>query len=337
MITAIETGQLTPAHGHQVLRVSEEDREKAAALALANDWRNRPKTATELAQEIDNLGTWLDNAPFPKDVEVGGKSACTSCPFNSGNQGTLFDGATKGRCMMRPCFDVKLDAVTEDRHQRSLAKFKKLPDLGLHRVAEYNQTAQGLKGVLVLNDEQLKASKELMKKQPEKFGIVTSPAYQNTAPKSFVVCQDTSILPKKLRPEESGHTAQPMNGPSRASERDQFLARAVDKALTRAALAKVRLTADVLARAVAQSNVDEDIAEAVGVDINDPIPGLKKLSVETLTKMLVLSADTMSWNGPTRANTFGVDVKAVTKQAAKVAGAEFDAKQKTDAKEKKKA
>lgn len=103
-IAAIESGQFSPAHGIQILRVPPDDREKLTKAAL-----EREMTAANLRYHVEaQLGKDLDGAHFPKNKPYAGMQACTTCPSNTGNQGALFDGAEKGQCMDGGCFAKKV-------------------------------------------------------------------------------------------------------------------------------------------------------------------------------------------------------------------------------------
>lgn len=104
-LDAIAAGKLTPAHGHQLLRVPPFKRQDLVDDLLG---RGDVMTAAELRHHVEaQLGCDLAAAAFPKDKPFAGALACTGCPSNTGNQGALFDGAVKGTCMNKPCFATK--------------------------------------------------------------------------------------------------------------------------------------------------------------------------------------------------------------------------------------
>jgi ParB/RepB/Spo0J family partition protein len=108
-IEALQAGEISAAHGHQLLRLSQQE---------AEAWLGRAKnmTAAQLKYRLDeDAGTDLEKATFPKNKPYAGENACTLCPRNSGNQGMLFDGAEKGRCMDSTCFDKKTTQASEDQ------------------------------------------------------------------------------------------------------------------------------------------------------------------------------------------------------------------------------
>lgn len=109
IIEEIEEGKLTPAHGAQLLRVPANE-----AAEVLKEWdemygEEEYQTAKNLQEYIDDrIGQDLSGAKFPKDKPYAGQVACAACPNNSGNQGVLFDGAVKGTCTFKACFDSKI-------------------------------------------------------------------------------------------------------------------------------------------------------------------------------------------------------------------------------------
>lgn len=123
-LNAIEDGTLTAAHGHQLLRVPADEREAYVKDILDNGYDGYITTALELRQQIDQRGADLGNAKFPKDKPYAGREACSKCAFNSGNQGALFDGATKGTCTFVECFRDKEKQYHADFIEKVKAKHK---------------------------------------------------------------------------------------------------------------------------------------------------------------------------------------------------------------------
>lgn len=114
VVGAIEDGKITPAHGHQLLRIPEAERAQAFV-----DWQGaygENGNARSLQEHVDQTyGRDLERAAFPKGKPYAGAIACTACPSNSGNQGALFDGATKGKCLLKDCFDRKAKQAEIDQ------------------------------------------------------------------------------------------------------------------------------------------------------------------------------------------------------------------------------
>lgn len=113
VLEAIESEAVTPAHGHQLLRVALGQR-----VEIWNSWKDAygdNGNARSLQEHVEaTLGCDLGSASFPKDKPFAGEVACTLCPLNSGNQGALFDGATKGKCLSKKCFDKKAKQSLQD-------------------------------------------------------------------------------------------------------------------------------------------------------------------------------------------------------------------------------
>ncbi len=115
VLDAIESDELTPEHGHQLLRVANDDKkafEDLVEFCFEDDWETgeRP-TAKRLKQQIDDeIGRDLARAAWPKDKPYAGEQACSTCPYNSGNQQSLFPGATKGTCLKASCYGKKHEA-----------------------------------------------------------------------------------------------------------------------------------------------------------------------------------------------------------------------------------
>jgi ParB/RepB/Spo0J family partition protein len=115
IVAEIEDDRLTPAHGHQLLRVPEDKR-----LEVWRSWKIQYGdcgNAKSLRDHVENtVGRSLDAAEFPKNKPYAGQVACSACPANSGNQGQLFDGATKGKCLgPKKCFDSKVNQHEQDQ------------------------------------------------------------------------------------------------------------------------------------------------------------------------------------------------------------------------------
>jgi ParB/RepB/Spo0J family partition protein len=188
IIEAIEEGVLTPAHGLQLLRLPKEKRGKFEKLALQqkdeylreadSDGERKIKlgvrTAKELQFEIDSeVGTNLSKAQFPKDVVYANEVACSNCPLNAANQGMLFDGATEGRCLNRPCFDKKTEQFYKDLQAEGAKKWPALAFVGRGRQNYYKKRSiEGCPGNAMLTAEEQNHAfiKKLLVEKPGKLG-----------------------------------------------------------------------------------------------------------------------------------------------------------------------
>lgn len=152
VLEMIEAGELTPEHGHQVLRVPPDRRSEVIAyISKASKSEGRYITAKELQRVVDEqLGSDLKAAPWPKDVPFAGKPACSTCPSNSGNQGMLIGGVVTGRCMAIACFQAKADQVEKDNAKELVAKYpgvKVVPKADKHDI-ERKHAAEDLSDVI---------------------------------------------------------------------------------------------------------------------------------------------------------------------------------------------
>lgn len=115
VVADLELEKITPAHGHQMLRVLPKDR-----LEVYNDWLANygdNGNARSLREHVDQtVGRSLEGAAFPLNKPYAGQIACSACPSNSGNQGDMFGGAMKGRCLgPKTCFSDKVAQSHEDK------------------------------------------------------------------------------------------------------------------------------------------------------------------------------------------------------------------------------
>ena len=260
VVSRIEDGTLTPAHGHQILRLPKDKWKDAMAYALSShysgDVQERP-SAKALREHVDaQLGTDLKRAAFPKDKDYAGEVACQRCTFNSGNQGMLFDGAKGGRCMKRTCFDKKTEQAYQDLAAEGQKVFPGLKYGGT--VAQhYNiaRKAEDRAGIALLSDADAKQKKiqALAKEKPGKFEIVvvigSSYSWSQTnklAPRWALACLDPSlvggIMPRS-HPSRRGSSSSG-GGEKRMSKEDQareeWMHNRAAELLTEDVLAKVQ-------------------------------------------------------------------------------------------------
>ena len=195
----IMSGSLTAAHGHQILRAPKEKWDSLITFALTKGWRNEYPTIQELKHQVEKVAQRdLGSAYFPKDKPYAGVPACTECPYNTGNQDMLFDGASKGHCTNPGCYLKKSNQALKDLRDQTKTKFPKLQYVGTAAGWGYNQS-KSIKNHPVV-DPSNKKIKALLKDSPDKFGfgIIKPNAYSSEKkPQVFLVCIDPTLLPKE--------------------------------------------------------------------------------------------------------------------------------------------
>lgn len=324
-VSAIEKGTITPEHGHQILRVPEDRRESLVEFAITPKWGGVIRTVHELASEIESrVEKDLAKACFPKDREYAGQLACAACPFNTGNQNVLFEGATAGKCTNGGCFTKKTNAYLKEFKEKAAKQFDGLKCVGMGS-SGYNGLRE-IKGAIVLSAEEAKSDKvkALIEKAPEKFGfaVVKPSAFGAKAPSAVLVCQDRELLDKKIRkPVESGE--RPLTQEER--EREQFIQEAEIRALFAGGAKAVKsIKKKHLIDIVGACNGCEAAYEAVGVPESDDVKkALAKLSEKDLLRLAWLcSVD--AYNLDEDLAEVGVATQKVRKEARKAALAEWE-------------
>ena len=228
----LEAGEITPAHGHQILRAPAEKREELTKFVM-DTMKVQTMTVRALQEHITyHYGADLVHAIFPKGRTYAGELACTACPYNSGNQGNLFDGAEKGRCLNTDCFKRKTGAFIEEYSKSEAANNPGLQYLGLQAV-DFDGNVDGMRRAVVAEDVSPKLRK-LIKENPDKFGwCVLAP--QGKPPSTAVVCLDKRLLAGPAAPRApQGSREGTARGPGRPSERDLFIEKKVSEAVDQA-------------------------------------------------------------------------------------------------------
>lgn len=298
-IQAIEDGKLTPAHGHQILRAPAEGREELIAFALGQA-EHRVYPAWELRQHIDyQHAADLGAALFPKGKAFAGEMACNACPFNSGNQGQLFDGAEKGKCSNPVCFQKKTAHFTDEYSKGCAADYPGLQYLGVHH-SDYAGGLEGVKRGLVMSADMPRQVAKLVKAQPEKFGwAVVAPRGAGDKLTSSLVCLDRRVLEKTDARQPSRSEA----GATYAQQR--FVEEEVQRALHEAVAATVEGT-----------RFDFTPAQwAVIQEALAPWPGPEEPTNKGLAKQLLVRLATTE----EALRGLGVDQEKVAERAAKAA------------------
>jgi ParB/RepB/Spo0J family partition protein len=313
----IESGEWTPAHGHQVLRVPADKREQ-----LVKDWLNdqyEGDTAKAFADWIDHqVGKTLSNADFPKDRPYAEKPACSSCPLNTGNQGTLFDGAVKGKCTGPECFEAKEKFYAKEKLEEAKATAQKL---GFQWLGE--STAQGygddktFKGHKILSPAEAKKAKD-----PKKYaaGWVTHKYRYSSDDKD-------SLVIVRLKTEAEKKAEEKQRASRSADPKDEFIAEEVDKEFGREIARLARRNPLEAARSIAAHELDntysmnESALEILGLKSKAEIEKRVKVSksVEELLAitLVVRAADNGEYEFT--AGDIGADMKAVRKSATAAA------------------
>ena len=170
-IKALEEGVITTGHAQQILRAPEKNAECYAFATTRMEWQKRYPTVDELRDYIDKrIAKDLAAAPFPKEAVYAGEVACSACPFNTGNQNALFDGATKGHCTNPCCFNKKTAAYYKELQTTGAARYAGLKFMGAASDNGYASGPERVKGAFVVEkvDDRIKKA---IKDKPDQFGF----------------------------------------------------------------------------------------------------------------------------------------------------------------------
>ena len=325
-VKAIEKGTLTPEHGHQILRAPEDKRETFVKYALTEKWGGVFPTIHDLKNEIERrLEKGLSQACFPKDREYAGALACSVCPFNTGNQDVLFEGAKDGKCTDGGCFTKKTNQFMREFRDDSAKKFKDLKFAGFAG-QDMGRAPHEVGEAVVLSGAEVKseAVKALLKKDPKKFGFaVLKPSRFGTKTLSAVlVCNDKDFVAKKLRKSEE-KVERGMTEEERA--REQFIAELTNKTLFAAAAKLLKAVKKAnLVDVVLSLNGTEEAYEAVGVEAGqDAERALMKHSEKDLLRLAWLCT-VQNYELDKRFSDLGVEVKKIRKETRAHAMTEWE-------------
>ena len=204
ILRMIDAGEMPLAIAHQLLRVPEKYRETLTKYATTKaPWSNNFPTLEDVKTQIDRTcARDLKHAWFPKDVEnYGGDEmpSCEKCPFNTGNQESLFDGAKDGACVNPGCFSKRTSAYVDGIKAQGADRWPGMKFVGIgtrdwnrdHRIGHFP--------VLDRDDAKIK---KLVGEKPEAFGYgVLKPRNgEQGKPKLALVVIDLSVFPKKEQP-----------------------------------------------------------------------------------------------------------------------------------------
>lgn len=331
-VRAIEKGTLTPEHGHQLLRAPEDKREALTEYALNQEWGGAPRTIRDLTAEIERrLERDLSRACFPKDREYAGAMACAACPFNTGNQDALFDGAKEGKCTDGACFTKKTNLFMREFRDRTAKTFKEVKFAGYAGQDSGTPREVGESVVLSAVEAKSPAVKALIEKDPAKFGFaVLKPSrFGAKTPTAVLVCNDRDFVEKKLRKSE----AKVEKGLSPEEQKRESYVRDMEtRALFLAAGKALKAVKKAhLVDVVLRLDLTEEACAAVEVPAGDDVEkALMKLSEKDLLKLAWLCS-VPHYEAEERFAGIGVEVKKVRKEARAAALAEWERMKKEEA------
>lgn len=304
VMKSIREGSLTAEHGHQIMRTPEKNREALAKFATTVDsWKKRMPDVQELKREIEKkIEKDLKAAPFPKDVDKYGGTdtpACNVCPYNTGNQNVLFDGATSGKCTNPGCFSKRTNAAYKDMAAKVALKYPGMKFIGTAANPGYAPVSQ-IKGYTVVDAEK---KKKAIKEHPEKFGfVIVKPNLYDEKKKTFVYLVS---LDKAEKPE-----AQPEGD----WEKEQFVNERVIMAL--------RVLAHNEVPKLEKKHVLQMLDNDGNTDIDEK--NIKKMSMDDLlVRLWILSLGT--YEVETKLKAVGIDARETVKEITKKAEADYAA------------
>ena len=338
-IKALEEGKITQAIAHQILRVAPEQRERMVKFAMTpHEWSKRLPTFDDVKDEIEGkVAKDLSDTIFPKDASYADEELCTTCPFNTGNQGALFDGATKGQCTNAKCFNAKTARALKGYEAKLQAKYPGFKSLGAVKLPGYGSLGT-VKGNVVLDKELManKAIQKAMQDTPEKFGVaVVKPSgYDNKKTLGgILVCLDETLLPKSARPKSGNENHQRELSPEE-QKRFTMMQERLPWALAKAIAPNVKRPSAKEISEWAQNAIENGgvlatviLGVSAVVDIGKALTKAEPIDV---LKVVMVSSD-VGWNGIDQdlCKQFGVDHKKVVAEV----GAQIDAELKTETKE----
>jgi ParB/RepB/Spo0J family partition protein len=308
-IKAIENGTLTPAHGHQILRVAPFEREALAKTVLEDGYDGEIMTASDLRTHVEaQLGSNLALAKFPKDKPYAGKIACAVCPFNSGNQGMLFDGAEKGRCTESKCFGEKTVAARTEFVAKVRAKYSDAKEIMDHAGNYYVGTGATDKGWICTG--------ELKGNPPKEYRLTINP-------------DDSLQLWVPKRAEKKKAQAQSRPPQVKRDLKAEFVEEreAVEAVRILALKTKVftREAGLLMAAALLDFGVNDQVLKALEINLDKV--NIEKMPLEQLTQLVILGNVISEYDNKVsdrQIKGFKMDVAKVRAEAKKKAQVAWD-------------
>lgn len=300
----IAAGSLSAAHGHQIARVEGKQRETIETYATTKlEWYKRFPMLDELKSQIEKtVSRDLAHAVFPKDVaKYGGTEtpACVACPWNTGNQNALFDGAQKGSCTNPGCFTKRTNFAFSQMRDKVLAEQPKLTFIGFSADPGH-YSVRDVKGYPII--DHAKRRKDIVT-HPEKFGFsIRKPNRYDTKSKASIVMVS---LDKKERPEQPQRQ-------DRDWEKERFINERIVMAL------RVLAANEVVK--LEKKHVLQMLDNDGNTDISDK--DIKKMSMDDLLVRLWI-VNLGSYEVVEKLKAVGVDARETVKEATKKAEADY--------------
>lgn len=317
ILAEIEAGDLTPAHGHQLLRVPAQEREKTfASWKKSFEYREGMDKAKDLGEYLEGkLSGDLAKAEFPKGIPFADAPACDSCPSNSGNQGMLFDGVKKGDCTFLPCFQKKEQAHFDGKVSRIKQVYPKAPVLST-KYCYSGTTVNGYEAVTRYSAEKAAALKT----------------------GAIIVCNGEIWIAKKTPAATSAKSPKSAPSVERRSPKEAFMDRFIDAELFKQLVASAEpdYVANVLLESALSSYISQgwkDRLELVGLPgTNDAInKAAAKMKPEEKVQLAfkVVAARNCAYGPADRhARDAGIDAKAFKKKTTAAADKAWEARKK---------
>ncbi len=336
--TLIAGGNLTPEHGHQIVRAPEKLWPALVKFVTTKGWHDRHPGIEELKVEIERrIERDLNSAIFPKDEAYADEIACSVCPYNTGNQSSLFDGAESGKCTNPPCFAKKEKVAVQ---AFAVSKEKQMAGMAYLGPAAVHSYQRDVKGAAILRSEQLADAgvKKAMKDHPEWFGWhVSKPGRHGASkPEVVIVAVDPQAMPKEMK---EVNAAVDRDWKKERHVQDWVsleLLAACNKAFRTDRPSKEHLEDMALANLVRQG-IEDGIA-ILGVIYGDEGASInseaalekfvRKMSKPELIHAAWLSCVAHTGSLSTNAKALGVDVKKVSARATEAALKDWDDKKK---------